>query len=68
MLVRCVYCEDPVETEGLGVSRMVTGWEARRRAGGTNALKLRQPSDTYAHTPCVDLASKGLRGQQSLAI
>lgn len=47
--------------------RKVTGYERRRHAGGTNALRMREPHDVWACRFCIDKQAKGLDpGQGSL--
>ena len=65
--LRCKFCDLPVDPNQLGVYRYVKGWEkARRKGGGTNALRLRERTDTYAHSPCIDSEVRGRRGQDNL--
>lgn len=48
--------------------RKVTGWErVHRPAGGTNAIKLREPLEVFACRPCIDLQASGISvGQGTL--
>lgn len=68
MIVKCVMCGEDVDADKPGTYRKVTGWESRRTGGGTNALRMRQPLHEYAHHTCVDMASRGRKGQDSFAI
>ena len=44
--------------------RYVSGWERSRSAGGTNAIRLREPQERFAHRVCVDLAASGINVAQ----
>lgn len=68
MIVKCVMCGEDVDADKAGTYRKVIGWESRRSSGGTNALRMRQPLHEYAHRTCVDIAARGMKGQDSLAI
>lgn len=57
MQARCTYCLRLVEPEA--AYRRVTGFERRRAGGGTNALRLRQPHDVWACSPCVERLAAG---------
>ena len=48
--------------------RRVIGWERiRRQSGGVNALRLREPTEVFAHATCVDAWQRGIgTGQRSL--
>jgi hypothetical protein len=68
MMVPCEMCDEPVDADALGTYAYVQGWEINRKGGGTNALRLRKPLYRYAHKTCVEVASRGKRGQTSLAM
>jgi hypothetical protein len=63
--VICPFCHGPVEP-GERVYYEVLGWEAERKQGGTNALRLRSRTGQQAHWFCVDKASRGHTGQSEL--
>lgn len=63
MTLTCALCGDPV-TNPENHFRKVEGWEQRREQGGTNALRLREPKDSYAHSWCVDRESRHLNARQ----
>ncbi len=66
MIVNCAICGDPLRTVDQGVYRYVEGWEKNRDQGGTNALRLRKPHDSWAHGHCVDAKVHGREGQSEL--
>lgn len=68
MMVPCEMCDEPVDADALGTYALVQGWEVNRKGGGTNALRLRKPLHHYAHKTCVEAASRGRKGQTSLAV
>jgi len=59
-----VFCGGEV-SERTGYRR-VTGWEKRRRAGGTNAIVMREPQPIWACFTCIELKRTGHEGQESL--
>lgn len=62
---KCVFCGREVNPDV--DYREVTGFERYRKAGGTNAIRLRKPGERWACTPCVDRMAKGIAySQQSL--
>jgi len=65
ILGRCPFCHKDVET-GERYYSEVLGWEASRKAGGTNALRLRSKTGSVAHWLCVDRSVQGFAGQQRL--
>jgi hypothetical protein len=62
----CIFCGK----EGIDPERdyrKVSGFTKRRVGGGTNALKLTENHDEWAHRLCVDMQAKGNNiGQESL--
>lgn len=64
----CADCGDPVNlTRTSQDFRLVEGYERiHRSAGGTNALRLRRPRETFLCRWCVEKRSRGLVGQESL--
>lgn len=60
---KCVFCNDDVDPkQGY---RKVTGWEQRRAAGGTNAVRLREASDQWACRWCIEKQAKGQHHAQT---
>lgn len=66
MAKACSLCGNSVNPQT--AYRKVTGWEAKREDGGTNALRLRQPHDEWACYECIDSRAKARvpEGQGSL--
>lgn len=58
-MTECSLCGKPVSRQSPGVWRQVTGWTRRRKAGGTNAVALRQETGRLAHAACVDAVKDG---------
>lgn len=56
--VRCFYCGELIPSSR-GAHARVTGWEKARKAGGTNALRVRERTGEWAHDRCVDMKSRG---------
>lgn len=56
--IACVYCGCEIASPR-SAYRRVQAWERKRRAGGTNAVRLREPLDEYACAPCVDALAAG---------
>lgn len=46
--------------------RKVSGWEQVRKAGGANAITLREEVGEWAHHTCMDAEKLGLVDQQVL--
>lgn len=59
---QCIHCSDPIDPDQ--DFRKVIGWERRRGAGGTNAIKLRQPQDEWACRYCIAKLVKGISPTQ----
>lgn len=68
MRVLCALCGDEMDADRPGAYQRVTGWETRRKGGGTNAIKLRKPLHEFAHKTCVEASAKGRRGQAALDV
>ena len=68
LLVACALCGEPVDAYSRLTYRRVVGWEKPRSAGGTNALALRQPLNTYAHSECIDKARRGIDAKQGVLL
>lgn len=58
MTVTCEFCREPI-TDARQSYRKVTGWEQQRSAGGTNAVRLREPGSEWACRWCIDKQAKG---------
>lgn len=56
--VMCQLCRRPLTTLTRAYQR-VTGWEQKRKAGGTNALRGRRTFHEWAHAECVDRLAAG---------
>lgn len=67
-VVDCVLCHQPiVETDinGPHVYRQVTGYVAKRAAGGANSIRLKADTGRFAHKTCVDReARQGINAAQ----
>ena len=67
MNVPCSLCGEPVDAFSPRVYRKVVGYERTRKAGGTNALALRQPLEEWAHLHCIEKVKHiGSARQESL--
>lgn len=60
----CTFCGDPVNPDDMLVLRRVTGWEQKRRQGGTNALIARQPLEQFACPSCGQKLKRGVDPNQ----
>lgn len=60
---RCTFCGDTVDPKQ--DYRRVEGWERARAAGGTNAVRLRRPTDVWACRFCVDKEARGVGAAQT---
>jgi hypothetical protein len=56
--VRCRFCLREIDPDL--AYRHVSGFERKRPGGGTNALRLREPHDSWACSQCVDRLAAGL--------
>lgn len=54
----CVYCRATIESTRHAYRRVVA-WERKRKQGGTNAVRLREPLDEFACSRCVDAIADG---------
>lgn len=68
MIVKCALCRREVDADTPGVYEHVSGWSQRRAKGGTNSLRIRVSSHSYAHKTCVEAHAKGRKGQETLAL
>lgn len=60
----CVFCERPIDVTR--DYRKVSGWErGHRPAGGTNAIRMPERSDTWACRGCVDRLGRGIAPEQT---
>lgn len=60
MKVDCHFCGDQLDTSMGRVSQFVSGWERRRRAGGTNAIILRKVHPQWACYECIEKLRAGI--------
>lgn len=58
MKVKCHFCPYEVETNDKGIWRLATGWCQQRKSGGSNAIKMREDQDRWAHNACVEIEAK----------
>jgi hypothetical protein len=58
-ITRCDMCGRSIDERKEIVWQMVTGWEKRRRQGGTNHLALRKPQDQSRCWVCMDRMLSG---------
>ena len=65
MIVKCHYCERPVDTTSRYTWHRVQGWERKGAAGGSD-IAMREPHDVmaFAHPECVDLERSGIGVRQ----
>jgi len=59
----CEFCREKITNLNTAY-RKVTGWEAKRKVGGTNAIRLRVPSHEWACTWCIEKESKKVNANQ----
>jgi hypothetical protein len=67
VIVPCHFCKQPMSTTTPGTYRKATGWIESRLGGGSNALRLPQQHDEWAHRGCIDREKRGhVWGQSEL--
>ena len=67
MTVPCTFCEREIDPESRMTYRKVIGWERPREGGGTNALTLREPTQVFACSSCIEKLKLGIPiGQPTL--
>lgn len=60
MTYSCSFCDRPIDPNGKGVHRKITGWERNRSAGeGVHPMKDRQYHMEFVHDLCLDVKLKG---------
>lgn len=59
-LYECCECHRMVDERIETVWNAVHGWEKKRDAGGTNAISLRRPQNTFMCDGCMTKARAGL--------
>lgn len=64
MKLPCHFCGEIVDDRLKGTMLRVTGWAENRDQGGTNALRIRQPTGQVAHKACVDAAGRGFTAER----
>jgi hypothetical protein len=62
----CPLCGQPIDPSNPRVWQRVSGWEQKRKGGGTNAIALRRVEQEWAHPGCIMLAKDGRIGQETL--
>lgn len=64
----CVLCHtdiSDVELSSPRVYQLVNGFVSHRSGGGTNAIRLKNPTGRYAHQTCVDREARlGVNARQ----
>lgn len=63
---RCPLCHEPVEPGAHGTYQKLTGWAKDRKQGGTNAVRLREPLDLWAHGTCIDREARKVSAMQAV--
>lgn len=63
-LIHCLFCSREIASVQQAYRRVV-GWEKPRRGGGTNALAVRQPTDVFACSICIDKLRRGIDPKQA---
>jgi hypothetical protein len=61
--VNCALCGDVI-VKPERADRLVLAYERPRAGGGDNALRLRQPQQTWAHPACVNMEAKKVSAVQ----
>jgi len=64
--VPCALCGHPVNPESLGVYQRTRGWVQKRSGGGGHSVALPEREPEWAHSGCVDRASRGWLTQTEL--
>jgi len=64
--VPCPFCDRLVNTEAKGVYQRTRGWVQRRAGGGGHSVALPEREPEWAHSWCVDRASRGWLTQEEL--
>ena len=65
----CDICKDPnypIDIRHFGIAQFTSGWVLQRPGGGGHAISLPKRENRWAHAGCIDKASRGLTGQQSM--
>lgn len=56
----CSHCGTLVDSNGVGVFHLATGWIENRKKGGTNTIALPIHHDKYACHDCIDRLRHGI--------
>lgn len=56
----CTYCNDSLDSNGIGVFQLGHGWLENRRKGGANTIALPIREDKYACHECIDRLRQGI--------
>lgn len=62
-MTTCVLCGKEIPSLA-NAYRRVTGFERQRHQGGTNAIRLRELSDEWAHAFCIDREAHNVNANQ----
>jgi hypothetical protein len=54
MRTHCTFCGATLDADAPGTYQWVSGWERRRKQGGTNALRLAERQGKWACPACID--------------
>lgn len=63
---KCELCPEPLDIADPGVHQWTAGWVKNRKEGGGHGISCPVRSNRWAHSWCVDKASKGLTNQETL--
>ena len=66
-MMRCAFCRHEVDPLEATTYQRVSGWERRRKGGGTNTIALRKTQQEWAHGKCVAREAQGLSNQGRLS-
>lgn len=66
-LRNCTYCSVQLDSNGVGVYQLASGWLMNRKKGGANTIAIPLRQDHYACAECVDKLKHGIPvGQMQL--
>jgi hypothetical protein len=63
---KCEFCSQELDVRAEGSHQRISGWAKVRTGGGAHGVSLPERQNRWAHSWCIDRATRGTLTQQSL--
>lgn len=63
---KCVFCDEVLDVRADGTHQRISGWAKNRTGGGAHGVSLPERENKWAHSWCIDRATRGHLQQATL--